>query len=119
MNITIYHNPSCSKSRKTLEIIEQHGIKPKIVEYLKEPPNADTVLSLAKFLGVRVVDMLRPAEADFASLTEKTSTDDDAALAVGLQNHPKALQRPIVVDETASKAIIGRPPENVLELLTK
>lgn len=119
MNITIYHNPACSKSRKTLALIEKHGIKPKIVEYLQAPPNVDTILNLARFLGIRVVDMLRPAEADFAALTENTSTDDDAALALGLQNYPKALQRPIVVNETTSRAIIGRPPENVLELLTK
>lgn len=119
MNITIYHNPACSKSRKTLELIENHGITPKIVEYLKDPPDADTVLNLARLLGLRVLDLLRPAEADFAALTGKTPTDDDAALALGLQNHPKALQRPIVVDETTSRAIIGRPPENVLELLTK
>ena len=117
MKLTIYHNPSCSKSRKTLELIETHGIKPKIVEYLKTPPDADTVLSLARQLGVRVVDMLRPAEADFAALTAQSSKDDDAALAAGLQQHPKALQRPIVVDEDADKAVVGRPPENVLELL--
>jgi len=119
MNITIYHNPSCSKSRKTLELIETYGIKPTIVEYLKEPPNAETVLSLANCLGIRVVDMLRPAEADFAALTEKAPIDDDSALAEGLKHHPSALQRPIVVDEIARKAVIGRPPENVFELLTK
>jgi len=117
MNLTIYHNPSCSKSRKTLQIIEEHGIKPKIVEYLKNPPDGGKVLELARQLGVNVVDMLRPAEADFASLTEELSKDDDAALALGLQHHPKALQRPIVVDEDADKAVIGRPPENVLALL--
>ncbi len=118
MNLTIYHNPSCSKSRKTLELIEEQGIKPRIVEYLKTPPDADTVLNLARQLGVRVVDMLRPAEADFAALTGKLSKEDDAALAAGLQQHPKALQRPIVVDEDADKAVVGRPPENVLELLS-
>jgi arsenate reductase len=119
MNLTIYHNPSCSKSRKTLELIEEHGIKPRIVEYLKTPPDADTVLKLARQLGLRVVDILRPAEADFAALTEQSSREDDAALAEGLQHHPKALQRPIVVDEDADKAVLGRPPENVLEFLTR
>jgi len=117
MNLTIYHNPSCSKSRKTLELIEEHGIKPRIVEYLKNPPDAGTVLELARQLGVNVVDMLRPAEADFAALTEQLSKNDDAALAKRLQQYPKALQRPIVVDEDADKAVIGRPPENVLALL--
>ena len=117
MKLTIYHNPSCSKSRKTLELIEKQGIIPRIVEYLKTPPDAETVLSLATSLGVRVVDLLRPAEADFAALTENASADDDAALAAGLKNHPRALQRPIVVDEDSGKGVFGRPPENVLELL--
>lgn len=117
MNITIYHNPNCSKSRKTLELIENYGIHPKIVEYLKEMPNADTILKVAGFLRLAVADILRPAEPDYASLTETIALDDDAALAAGLQNYPRALQRPIVVDETAGKAIIGRPPENVFELL--
>ena len=117
MKLTIYHNPSCSKSRKTLKLIENHGITPRIVEYLKAPPDADTVLSLATSLGVRVVDILRPAEDDFTALTEHASPDDDAALAAALKNHPKALQRPIVVDEESGKGVVGRPPENVLELL--
>ena len=117
MKLTIYHNPSCSKSRKTLELIEKQGITPRIIEYLKMPPDAETVLSLATSLGVRVVDILRPAEADFAALTENASADDDAALAAGVKNHPRALQRPIVVDEDSGKGVFGRPPENVLELL--
>lgn len=119
MNLTIYHNPSCSKSRKTLELIEEHGIKPKIIEYLKTPPDAETVLKLASQLAIPVVDMLRRAESDFAAIVQSASLDDDAALAAGVRNHPKALQRPIVVDEDAAKAVIGRPPENVLALLRK
>ncbi len=119
MNLTIYHNPSCSKSRKTLELIEKNGIKPKIVEYLKVPPSAETVLNLASQLGLRVVEMLRSGESDFAAIVENAALDDDAALAAGVRNHPRALQRPIVVDEDAGKAVIGRPPENVLALLQK
>jgi arsenate reductase len=119
MNITIYHNPECSKSRKTLELIEEQGIKPKIVEYLKAPPDTETVLTLASQLGLRVVDMLRPAEGDFDAIIQTAALDNDAALAAGLRDYPKALQRPIVVDEDAGKAVIGRPPENVLELLQK
>jgi len=119
MNITIYHNPSCSKSRKTLELIEEQGITPRIVEYLKTPPNAETVLILASQLGVTVADMLRSGESDFAAIVEKASVDDEAALAAALKDHPKALQRPIVVDEDAGRAVIGRPPETVLTLLQK
>lgn len=117
MTLTIYHNPACSKSRKTLELIESKGLKPKIVKYLQDPPDADTVLRLARLLGIPVADMLRPAEADYAALTAEASIDDDAALAAGLAAHPKALQRPIVVDEDGNQAVIGRPPENVLALL--
>ena len=69
MNITIYHNPACSKSRKTLELIEEHGITPTIVRYIDNPPDSDTVLTLARLLDVRVLDLLRPGEADFAALT--------------------------------------------------
>lgn len=117
MKLTIYHNPSCSKSRKTLELIEIHGITPNIIEYLKTPPDAETVLSLANQLGVTVVDMLRPGEDDFTALTGKASTEDNEALAAELKHHPRAMERPIVVDEEAGKAVIGRPPENVLVLL--
>ena len=77
------------------------------------------MLTLASQLGLRVVNMLRPAEGDFDAIMQNASVDDDAALAAGLRDYPKALQRPIVVDEDAGKAVIGRPPENVLALLQK
>ena len=114
MALTIYHNPGCSKSRKTLELIREHGIEPKIVEYLKEPPQAATTLQIAAWLGVGVADLLRTTDADESD--ETLSLNDDA-LAHWLQDHPSALQRPIVVDEKHARACIGRPPENVLKLL--
>lgn len=117
MSLTIYHNPGCSKSRKALEIIQSHGIEPRIVEYLKEPPDAATTLRLCGLLGVPVAELLRRSEREFAAAGE-LPLDDDAALAEWLQQHPIVLQRPIVVDEDGGRAIIGRPPENVLELLT-
>ena len=117
MNITIYHNPRCSKSRKTLEIIEGAGIEPRIVEYLKEPPPAATTEHLAALLSVNVADLLRKSEAEFAEAEDLPSLDDNAALAAWIEAHPKVLQRPIVVDEDRDVAVIGRPPENVLELL--
>ena len=116
MRLTIYHNPSCSKSRKTLELIEQHGITPNIVEYLKTPPDAPTVLRLANLLALPVNEMLRSGEEDYAGLTAGGDVSD-AALAAGLAEFPKALQRPIVVDDEGDRAIIGRPPENVLQLI--
>jgi arsenate reductase len=113
MTITIYHNPSCSKSRKTLEIIRDRGIEPQIVEYLKQPPDAKTVLKLANLLNVRVADIVRKDEADY-----RVGASDDTALAEWISSHPKLLQRPIVVDEERNVAVIGRPPEAVLGLLS-
>ena len=117
MNVTIYHNPRCSKSRKTLEIIEAQGLKPRIVEYLEKPPPPDALLRLAKMLEVPLLQLLRTSEADFADSSEPVPVDDDQALSAWLHQHPRVIQRPIVVDEDRLRAIIGRPPELVLELL--
>jgi arsenate reductase len=117
MEITIYHNPRCSKSRKTLELIEEAGIDPTIVRYLDSPPSAATVLRLSALLGVRVEELLRKGESGFSEAGNLPPLDDDSALAAWLHRHPQVLQRPIVVDETHGKAVIGRPPENVLALL--
>ena len=117
MNITIYHNPRCSKSRKTLEIIQENGIKPHIVEYLQHPPDATRTEHLAALLGVNVAELLRKSEADFTEADDLPSLEDNAALAAWIEDHPKALQRPIVVDDDRDIAVIGRPPENVLDLL--
>ncbi len=117
MNITIYHNPRCSKSRKTLEIIQENGIEPKIVEYLQKPPDATRTEQLAALLGLKVADLLRKSEDDFTEADDLPSLDDNAALAAWIEDHPKVLQRPIVVDDDRDIAVIGRPPENVLGLL--
>jgi len=117
MRITIYHNPRCSKSRKTLEIIQDSGIKPRIVEYLVDAPDAATTRRLAKMLGLPVAGLLRRGEAQFKDASDLPDLDDDAALATWLALNPKVLERPIVVDEDSATAVIGRPPENVLELL--
>jgi arsenate reductase len=117
MNITIYHNPRCSKSRKTLELIQEAGIRPNIVEYLDTPPDAARTEQLASLLGVEVADLLRTSEADFTAAEDLPSLADNAALAAWIEDHPKVLQRPIVVDDDRDIAVIGRPPENVLELI--
>ena len=119
MNLTIYHNPRCSKSRKTLELIQDAGIEPKIIEYLDEPPQPARTEHLAALLGLTVADLLRKSEADFAEADDLPSLTDDAALAAWIEQHPAVLQRPIVVDDDRNVAIIGRPPENVTELLKK
>ena len=117
MSVTIYHNPRCSKSRKTLEIIEASGIEPTIVPYLQEPPTAAGILDLAARLGLPVAGLLRRAEAVFKEATDLPNLDDDAALAAWLSAHPSVIERPIVVNTDSGKAVIGRPPENVQELL--
>jgi arsenate reductase len=118
MNVTIYHNPQCSKSRKTLELIESRGIKPRIIEYLEAPPAPDALLALAGLLGLPLKDLLRTAECDFAESSAPVPVDDGTALSQWLHEHPRVLQRPIVVDEERNRAVIGRPPENVLDLLS-
>jgi len=119
MKITIYHNPGCSKSRKTLEIIESHGLKPRIVAYLENPPAPDTLLGLAEMLELPLAGLLRTAETDFVESTQPVPVDDSQALSKWLHDHPRVLQRPIVVDEDQNRAVVGRPPENVLELFQK
>lgn len=117
MNVTIYHNPRCSKSRKTLEIIESHGLRPRIVEYIDNSPAPDDLLRLANLLGVPLADLLRTSETDFSESSEPVPVEDSQALSLWLHDHPRVLQRPIVVDEDKDRAIVGRPPENVLELI--
>lgn len=119
MSITIYHNPRCSKSRKTLQLLEESGVRPRIVEYLSTPPAAATTLRHAALLGVAVADLLRRGEAEFKNATDLPDLNDAAALATWLEAHPKVIERPIVVDEANNKAVVGRPPENVLELIGK
>ena len=117
MPVTIYHNPRCSKSRKTLELIRAAGVEPTIVEYLDTPPSADRILGIARLLGVDVQALLRRNETEFKEATDLPDLADDAALAAWITRNPRVLQRPIVVSGDDERAVIGRPPENVNELL--
>lgn len=115
--LTMYHNPRCSKSRQTLELLKENGIEPTLVEYLQETPDASRILRLAELLGVAVVELLRRGEDDFKHADDLPDLADDAALAAWIEQHPRTLQRPIVVDDEQGRAIVGRPPENVLDLI--
>jgi arsenate reductase len=117
--LTIYHNPRCSKSRQTLEIVEESGIEPTIIKYLEDTPSAERICQLADLLRVPVSDLLRRGEEDFRNASDLPDLNDNRALAVWIEQHPKTLQRPIVVDAASTRAVIGRPPENVLELLNQ
>jgi len=104
---------------KTLKLLESKGIRPSIVRYLDAPPSADTVLGLAGQLGVPVRELVRTSDEHFIADRDSLDLADDRALATWVQQHPSALQRPIVVDDATGRAVIGRPPENVLALLTE
>lgn len=117
MRITIYHNPGCSKSMKTLTLLESHNITPTVVEYLSAPPDAATLLRLAKLLDVPLASLLRRGEAAYKDAVNAIPLHDDRSLAEWLHEHPSVLERPIVVNEERNCAVVGRPPENVLSLL--
>jgi arsenate reductase len=114
--LTIYHNPRCSKSRKSLDLLQTSGVELAIVEYLIEAPNAGRILSIAGLLNVPVADLLRRGEDEFKNATDLPELSDNPALAAWIESHPKTLERPIVVDDETDRAVIGRPPENVLTL---
>lgn len=113
MSITIYHNPRCSKSRQTLELIREAGIEPTIVEYMKHPPSTDTLWSLLEQLNLSPGDLIRRNEQAFKDLN--LDDGDGDALVEAMSTEPRLVQRPIVVTEKS--ACLGRPPENVLPLL--
>ena len=117
MAVTIYHNPRCSKSRKTLEIITESGTEHEIVMYLDTTPDAATIVDIAGKLGVPVESILRRGESEFKEADDLPDLSDDAALAAWLTRHPIVIERPIVVNRETGDAVIGRPPENVEALL--
>ena len=119
MTIRIYHNPRCSKSRKTLELLHEAGVTPNIVEYLKTPQDADSLLRHARMIGIPVAGLLRRSEDEFKNAGDLPDLADDVALAAWLELHPRVVERPIVIDEKNRRGVIGRPPENVLELVTE
>ena len=114
-NFTIYYNPRWDKSIKTLQLLRDNGVEPTIIEYLKETPNAEELKSLSEKMGVRPAEFVRKGEADFKENNLKEMLDDDNALFAAMAQFPKIIERPIVVK--GNKAVLSRPPENVLELL--
>lgn len=113
--VTIYHNPRCSKSRETLRLLQDRGIEPVIVEYLKTPPDADTLKDLLRRLGIEAADLLRRKEDEYKELGLADKLDDSEALVRAMVANPVLMERPIVVKGDAAR--LGRPPEQVLEIL--
>ena len=115
MTITIWHNPRCSKSRQTLELLHSRGIEPTVREYLKQPPRKAEVEALIAQLGGDATALIRDGEPEFKALKMKKADLGKAHIAKAIVAHPILLQRPIVV--SGKKAAIGRPPEAVLAIL--
>lgn len=115
MSVTIYHNPRCSKSRQTLELIREKGIEPEIVEYLDTPPSANKMKQLLTMLDMEPEQIIRKSEAIYKELGLKNSQLNKTELIKTLVENPKLIERPIVTN--GDKAALGRPPQNVLDIL--
>jgi len=112
---TIYHNPRCSKSRQTLQLLQAKGIEPEVVLYLETPPSPKALAELLRKLGIGARDLLRSGEDAYKELQLKDKSLSEQQLIDAMVQHPILIQRPIVVK--GDRAVLGRPPENVLELL--
>jgi arsenate reductase (glutaredoxin) len=112
---TLYHNPRCSKSRETLQLLQDRGITPDIVLYLETPPDAKTLKDLLKKLGLKPRQLMRQKEAEYKAMGLDDATLTDEQLVAAMVECPKLIERPIVVH--GKKAALGRPPEQVLEIL--
>lgn len=111
----IYHNPRCSKSRQSLQLLEENGQQPEVIEYLKTPPDAASLKTILTQLGISARDLLRKGEAEYkqAGLDNMELSEDEIINA--MVQYPKLIERPIVIKD--NQAVIGRPPEKVLTLL--
>ncbi|MES9846601.1 MAG: arsenate reductase (glutaredoxin) [Candidatus Sedimenticola sp. PURPLELP] len=115
MSVEIYHNPRCSKSRQTLQLLQDQGVEPEITEYLKTPPDAATLEKILDMLGLEPRDLMRKKEAEYKEAGLDNIELSREQLIQAMIDHPKLIERPIVIKD--GKAAIGRPPETVLDLL--
>ncbi len=115
MSVKIYHNPRCSKSRQTLQLLEENGIQAEVIQYLKTPPTADELDAILTMLDIQPRELMRTREAEYKATGMDNPDLDRDALITGMVSTPKLIERPIVVSN--GKAAIGRPPESVLEIL--
>jgi arsenate reductase len=115
MTIQIYHNPKCSKSRQTLALLEERGLTPQVIEYLKTPPSAAELDAILKRLGIEPRALLRTKEEAYAAAGLDDPKLTRKQLIAAMVEHPILIERPIVVN--GERAAIGRPPEAVLEIL--
>lgn len=113
--ITLYHNPRCSKSRDALALLRERGHEPNLVLYLETPPTIKQLKTLLTQLGIPARDLLRKGEDAYKELNLADQTLSDAVLVKAMVDNPKLIERPIAI--VGNKAIIGRPPEKVLDLI--
>jgi arsenate reductase (glutaredoxin) len=116
MGVTIYHNPRCSKSRQTLDLLKENGVEPDVIEYLKSPPDAPTLDRILTMLGKQPREVMRKGEAPYRALGLADPTKSRQDLIRAMVENPVLIERPIVVKD-GKKAALGRPPEQVLEIL--
>lgn len=115
MQVTLYHNPRCSKSRATLALLEKQKLELQVIEYLKHPPSAEQLDQILTLLDMGPRDLMRRNEAPYRELDLDDETLSRDALIAAMAAHPILMQRPIVLAN--GKAAIGRPPEQVLKIL--
>lgn len=111
---TIYHNPRCSKSRQTLQLLEDNGVEPEVVLYLEQPPTRAQLITLLSKLKLSPRELLRKGEDEYKALDLANPELEDEELLDAMVAHPKLIERPIVV--RGERAVLGRPPENILKL---
>ncbi|WXL24331.1 arsenate reductase (glutaredoxin) [Ectopseudomonas mendocina] len=114
-DLILYHNPRCSKSRSALQILEERGLTPTIVRYLETPPSVNELQSLLKKLAITPRQLLRTGEDEYSELGLSAPELTDLQLIEAMASHPKLIERPILI--AGDRAVIGRPPEKVLEIL--
>ena len=112
--LVIYHNPRCSKSRAALALLQERRVPLQVIEYLKQPPTRAALVALRRKLGLPPAQWIRTGEAEYRAAGLRADSSDDALLD-GMVQHPILIERPIVV--RGDRAVVGRPPERVLELL--
>jgi len=114
-SIRIYHNPRCSKSRQTLELIRQQGIEPEVIEYLKTPPSQSELQDILLRLNMEPRQLMRTKEAEYEENNLDSTELSNEQLIDAMVKNPKLIERPIVINQ--QKVALGRPPESVLEIL--
>ncbi|MEH6649361.1 MAG: arsenate reductase (glutaredoxin) [Motiliproteus sp.] len=114
-NITLYHNPRCSKSRQALQLLQEKGVEPQLRLYLETPPSRDELVTLLEQLAIEPRLLMRKGEQEFKDNNLKDTVLSNDVLIDAMVTYPKLIERPIAIK--GDKAVIGRPPENVLDLI--